>query len=240
MIDITTTKTILAEILKECEKLGIPDTLLAAADFSVQLGDLTSQVLSKYIDPAEVPAYAESVKDTVIKTMQGNYDIVNSMAAIAQEAEDLRQNIHIKPQQAAFPTEKVEQLAAAITNPENTVERTAALMDGSVSNATAAMYNDYVQVNAEFRAQAGLVIYINRIAVPDCCKWCTALAGKYRYPDEVPHDVYRRHTYCRCSVTYTNLRTGKAQDVWTKREFDIPENDVTVYTPAQAAAKENS
>lgn len=72
----------------------------------------------------------------------------------------------------------------------------------------------------KYRSEAGLECFIIRSDHGECCKWCAALAGKYRYPEEVPKDVYRRHDNCTCTVTYTNGR--KAQDVWSKTSRELP------------------
>ncbi len=72
----------------------------------------------------------------------------------------------------------------------------------------------------KYRSEAGLECFIIRSDHGGCCKWCAALAGKYRYPEEVPKDVYRRHDNCTCTVTYTNGR--KAQDVWSKTSRELP------------------
>lgn len=55
-----------------------------------------------------------------------------------------------------------------------------------------------------------------------CCPWCAKIAGRYVYGDE-PHDVFRRHDNCDCTVTFENGR--KRQDVWSKREWEAPEAD---------------
>ena len=54
----------------------------------------------------------------------------------------------------------------------------------------------------------------------ECCKWCSAIAGRYEY-SEAPEDIYRRHDNCGCTVTYENGRTR--QDVWSKKTWEVPE-----------------
>ena len=45
------------------------------------------------------------------------------------------------------------------------------------------------------------------------CEWCSSLAGTYNYPG-TPKEVFQRHEYCRCAVTYSTAK--KRQDVWSK------------------------
>lgn len=49
-----------------------------------------------------------------------------------------------------------------------------------------------------------------------CCKWCSSLCGIYKYPNEVPKDVYKRHEGYTCTVEYIP-GNGKKQNVWTKK-----------------------
>lgn len=85
-------------------------------------------------------------------------------------------------------------------------------------NITASASDEYMKTNAEYRSKAGLDAYIVRTDGAGCCKWCAALAGKYKYPDDIPDDVFRRHDNCTCDVSYIcdkgrqNVHTKK----WTK------------------------
>ena len=98
---------------------------------------------------------------------------------------------------------------------------------------------DGIKTNAEFRHNAGLKCYIDRQTDGKCCKWCTAIAGRYVYGEE-PHDVYRRHDNCDCSVIYENGR--QRQDVWSKRTWEKPKKisykKPTVISREQARALE--
>lgn len=78
--------------------------------------------------------------------------------------------------------------------------------------------------NVKFRSDAGLDCYIIRNDHGGCCKWCSKLAGKYHYPEDVPKDVYRRHDNCGCTVTYLNGR--KAQDVWSKTKWNVSDDEL--------------
>lgn len=64
---------------------------------------------------------------------------------------------------------------------------------------------------------------IVRKAESGACKWCRALEGTYLYKDvkSTGSDVYRRHEFCRCIVTYENGK--KRQDVWSKTEWQVEE-----------------
>ena len=105
-----------------------------------------------------------------------------------------------------------------------------------------------IMSNAKFRSKAGLECYIIRDDHNGCCEWCAKLSGKYKYPNDVPKNVYQRHDNCTCSVTYVSGRWG-AQNVWTKESWKPSEEEltamkskkveVTKLTPQEAKAKED-
>ncbi len=78
------------------------------------------------------------------------------------------------------------------------------MLGRTAENITGSFQTDYIKKNAEFRNKAGLICYIERKDGHNCCDWCSKLAGRYRYPDEVPKDVYRRHDNCTCDVSYVS------------------------------------
>ena len=89
------------------------------------------------------------------------------------------------------------------------------MLGRTAENITGSFQTDYIKKNAEFRSKAGLNCYIERKDGHNCCDWCAKLAGKYRYPDEVPKDVRRRHDNCTCDVSYASEK-GR-QNVHSKR-----------------------
>lgn len=93
-------------------------------------------------------------------------------------------------------------------------------MSSTPENITHAMADDYMKANAEFRSKAGIDTYIERRDDGKCCEWCSKLAGRYRYPEQVPKDVFRRHDNCGCKVVYEcgNMR----QDVHSKQTWEQP------------------
>ena len=117
-------------------------------------------------------------------------------------------------------SEGAQAIAGAASAPDISEEKMVRRMTSTTENITRSFYDDYVETNVKYRSEAGLECFIIRSDHGGCCKWCAALAGKYRYPEEVPKDVYRRHDNCTCTVTYTNGR--KAQDVWSKTSRELP------------------
>lgn len=58
-----------------------------------------------------------------------------------------------------------------------------------------------------------------------CCKWCSKLYGIYKYPNEVPKDVYKRHEGCTCMVEYIPS-LSKRQNVHDKAWKQTKKNDI--------------
>lgn len=90
------------------------------------------------------------------------------------------------------------------------------LGDGVLTNYMQSYVDDTMKRNAEFQSRAGVSPKIVRKSPTKCCPWCDALVGEYKYPDDVPDDVYRRHDNCNCIVEFYP-GDGKKQDVWSKQ-----------------------
>lgn len=194
---------------------------------SKQLGFRVSQAIGAHVNVAALPGgkMYYNIADTILTgVLKDNYDIINSAATECQKALDSQAGINITPQQAAFPTERVQAVVNAASIPDIAEEVMIRRMTSPTQNITESFYNDYVQTNVKFRSDAGLDCYIIRNDHGGCCKWCSKLAGKYHYPEDVPKDVYRRHDNCGCTVTYLNGR--KAQNVWSKTKWNISDEEL--------------
>lgn len=212
-------------VLKKIE--GGTAKMEEVALLSKQLGFRVSQAIGAHVNVAALPdgKLYYNIADTILSgVLKDNYDIINSAAAECQKALDSQAGINIRPQQAAFPTERVQAVVNAASVPDIAEEVMIRRMTAPVQNITESFYNDYVQKNVKLRSDAGLDCYIIRNDHGGCCKWCSKLAGKYHYPEDVPKDVYRRHDNCGCTVTYLNGR--KAQNVWSKTKWNISDEEL--------------
>lgn len=212
-------------VLKKIE--GGTAKMEEVALLSKQLGLRASQAIGTYVNAGALPdgKMYYNIADTILTgILKDNYDIINSAVAACQKALDNQAGINIRPQQAEFPTERVQAVANAASIPDITEEVMIRRMTAPAQNITESFYNDYVQTNVKFRSDAGLDCYIIRNDHGGCCEWCAKLAGKYHYPEDVPKDVYRRHDNCGCTVTYLNGR--KAQNVWDKTKWNVSDDEL--------------
>ena len=160
--------------------------------------------------------------------MHDRWEDINEQCAAVQTAFDKHNALHLAPQKAAFPAERVMQIAHSLSDPtvsDDTIKRRAR----SVSNVVVSMHDDFIEANAKFRSGAGLQCFVTRVTDGSCCPWCTRLAGRYRYPDDIPDEIFSRHDNCGCTVTYENGR--KRQDVWSKRTWEVPDDEAGSQKP---------
>lgn len=212
-------------VLKKIE--GGTAKMEEVALLSKQLGRRASQAIGAHVNVAALPdgKMYYNIADTILTgVLKDNYDVINSAAAECQKALDSQTGINITPQQAAFPTERVQAVVNAASVPDIAEEVMIRRMTAPAQNITESFYNDYVQKNVKLRSDAGLDCYIIRNDHGGCCEWCSKLAGKYHYPEDVPKDVYRRHDNCGCTVTYLNGK--KAQNVWDKTKWNVSDEEL--------------
>lgn len=194
-------------------------------EISVFLGETLSGVLTDTMTADVLPdgRLYWNIVDRIIKPMlEGNYSRVNNMAEEIQKIVDEADNIGIGAVHAPFPESRARDLLGKMA--EET-ENPLKWLGEPIVNITESFSDDYMKENARFRSKAGLETTIVRrteggatkishgrkYRIP--CNWCNSLAGVYDYSN-VPPNVYQRHEYCRCSVTY---RSGRMrQNVWSK------------------------
>ena len=195
-------------------------TMTDGHDYAERLGEHLSKALTSNLTAETLPdgkLYYNIAKRTVTPALQNNYELTNEVAADIQKIIDKDAGIGLGTVKADFPEERVQGLIDMMTKEGISLEDALAWLDEPIINNSEAFFDDYVDANATFRNDVGLKATITREVAFNCCDWCAELAGTYDY-DKAPPDIYKRHKYCRCIVTYKNER--KAQNVWTKRQWE--------------------
>lgn len=195
-------------------------TMTDGHDYAERLGEHLSRALTSNLTAETLPdgkLYYNIAKRTVTPALQNNYELTNEVAADIQRIIDKDAGIGLGTVKADFPEERVKGLIDMMTKEGISLEDALAWLDEPIINNSEAFFDDYVDANATFRNDVGLKATITREVAFNCCDWCAELAGTYDY-DKAPPDIYKRHKYCRCIVTYKNER--KAQNVWTKRQWE--------------------
>jgi anti-sigma28 factor (negative regulator of flagellin synthesis) len=185
--------------------------------YARRMGELLRKSIESTTKPDDLPdgkMYYNIAQSILEPLLRGNYDDINAICAEVQSALDAKKGIGLKPQKADFPAERIRAAIGGAAVKE-TAEHAIQVLGRTAENITGSFQTDYIKKNAEFRGKAGLTCYIERKDGFRCCDWCAGLAGRYRYPDEVPKDVYRRHDNCTCDVSYVSEK-GR-QNVHSKR-----------------------
>ena len=166
------------------------------------------------------------------------YDDINRVCTDTQMSIDEAQGLHIKPQKATFPRERVQQFAHSLTDPtvkDSVIKRRAGAGSETI---TKSFHDNFIEKNAKFRNDAGLKCHIIRIGTK-CCDWCTEVAGKYEMGNQ-PEGIFRRHDNCDCIIIYDGqvLRgklnvNGRRSRTWE----EVPDVNVEYSPPVLADGK---
>ena len=184
-------------------------------EYAQSVGECLSNALQTTLTEENLPdgkMYFNIADRTVKPALMVNYDLVNNTASDIQLIID--NGIGLKSVKAAFPDGRINGLIDKICD--------SGLMwlGEAIINNSEAFFDDYVKANAAARSEAGLAVQIVRTAAPGCCKWCDGKVGTYSYDraELDAMDIFARHEFCRCSVTYKN---GKSrQNVWSKAKWE--------------------
>lgn len=195
-------------------------TLKDGHDYAERLGVNLSKALKANLTAETLPdgkLYYNIAKRTITPALENNYKLTNEAAAQIQKLIDDEAGIGLGSVHADFPEERIQGLIDKMTSDDVTLDDALSWLDEPIINNSESFFDDFVDSNASFRNDVGMKATITREAAYNCCEWCEALEGTYDY-DKAPPDIYKRHQFCRCIVTYHCGR--KAQNVWTKREWE--------------------
>lgn len=195
-------------------------TFVDGHDYAERLGENLSRALVTNLTAETLPdgtLYYNIAKRTVTPALRENYDLTNEVAADIQKILDDENQIGLKAVKANFPDERIQGLIDKMTSDGITLDQAIIWLIEPVINVSEAFFDDYIDANARFRNNVGLKATITRKVAGNCCDWCAAMAGTYDY-DKAPDDIYKRHQFCRCTVTYQSEKTS--QNVWTKRKWE--------------------
>ena len=217
-------------------------TYIDAGEYAVRVGELLSEALQT--DLADLPVITEEVARAVLPPMLSlDHDLICTVCETVQKNMNKAHGIGLAAQLPALDTNRITGLISKVSSYETTQEALRVLGE-PVVNYSQAVVDQSVRDNARVQTDAGFDAYIVRkteayrtvhgvkrvrspkgkvysydVSYTEPCRWCQALAGKYRYNDvsDTGNDVFRRHESCRCTVTF---EWGKErQNVWTKASW---------------------
>lgn len=200
--------------------------------YAIRIGKDSSRALRDVLTEQNLPdgkLYYNIATRTVIPTLENNQALVNEAAAQIQKTADAKRKISLNAVKPGFPKDRIAGLIDKMTADDIDLEDALIWIDEPIINNSEAFYDDFVRENAEFRSGAGMKTTITRIAESNCCKWCADLEGSWEYGSQ-PDEVFARHEFCRCSVTFQSERTS--QNVWSKKQWQS--------TPEELERRENT
>ena len=199
-------------------------TLVDGHLYAEHAGKALSAALKQHLRPENLPdgkLYYNIGSRTILPALKNNHKLVNKTAADIQKVVDKDIGINIAAVESTFPEERAIGLVdkAVEADPSNML----IWLAEPIINITEAFFDDYVRENAQTREYMGLQTTITRIVAAGCCEWCSNMGGSWKYGTE-PKNIYRRHEYCRCTVTYESDRTR--QNVWSKRQWEATPEEI--------------
>ena len=194
--------------------------------YAEEVGKILSESYLEVLTERNLPngtLYRNIAERILSQTLRDAHGEVMNFAEIVQTAIDEANELGISSVIPDFPDDRVRGLIDKASNPLATIEEQRRWLGEPVINNTESFADDFIQTNAQTRARMGLKTTITRIVAPGCCEWCDRLGGVYEYGEE-PKEVYQRHEYCRCMVTFQSDRTS--QNVWSKRTWESSPEEI--------------
>ena len=203
-----------------------------AQEYAQRLGELLSKAMNA--ETGSLSYMSEEVAREILFPLLGeDHDLACEAVRAVQSNIYSEIGVGLNPVMPELDTGRIEGLVDKISGYTEFSEARW-LIDEPIVNFSQSVIDQAIRDNAEKASQASLAPRIIRKAEPAGkktrkigrksysynvpCEWCSKLDGTWEYGDE-PDDVYRRHAFCRCVITY---RVGKryGQDVWNKKEWN--------------------
>lgn len=200
-------------------------TYIDAEDFAYEVGSVLAKVFGENLSSAILPdgkMYYNIAERLLRPLLEENHSLVADVAARVQEALNQKAGIGIKAQSIPVNDDRIDGIINKVSSAEK-YDDVAWVLDEPVKAFSQSVVDESLKANINFQGKAGLHPRVIRKAEHKCCEWCSRLEGEYDYPD-VPHDVYRRHERCKCTVDYYP-GDGRRQNVHTKQWKTVEERD---------------
>lgn len=208
--------TVIYNKMRDGKKLTYED----ANTFAEEVGGVLAWAFKRTFSPSTLPdgKMYYNIADRVVRPMLvGNYGLISEVAEQTQKSLNKAAGIKLATKKAEINESRVQGLVDKVSSYDDYSEA-AWVLDEPVVNFSQSVVDDFVKTNIDFQYKAGLNPKIKRTLASGCCDWCQSLVGEFDYPNDVPEDIYRRHEFCRCTVTFEPAK-GKYQGVHSKRTY---------------------
>lgn len=202
------------------EKIGGGKATYAdAQQYARLLGETLSQAFESVLTADALPdgkMYWNIANKVIAPMMAEGHGMVVDETAIIQNALNRKAGLGLKAQTVPLNRERLDGILNKAASAENFGEVQQILQE-PVPNFMQSTVDDMARANAEFHWECGLSPKIVRKAAFNCCKWCNQLEGSFKYPEDIPDDIFRRHNFCRCSVEYDPSNGSRSVDVHPRK-----------------------
>ena len=188
-----------------------------AGQYADELGEILAKAYKEsFVNLPDGKMYYNIAKRTVEPTMNDLHYEILDYAETVQSILNQQAGLGLEPIKPELEQNKIYGILNRLSHAE-TFDDIAWILNEPIKTFARSTVDDAIKANAEFHSKAGMSPKIVRKMAGNCCDWCKAVAGTYTYPN-VPHDVYRRHNRCRCTVDY--VAGKRKQNVWNKSWSD--------------------
>ena len=200
--------------------------------YSVRVNELLSEAIA---ENTQTLAYMseEVAREVLTPLLTADHDMIVEVANTVQKNMNDAAGLGLGIASPDLDTSRIDGFIAKVASYDN-FDDARWVLEEPLVNYGQAIVDQAMRKNMRTAAEVGLRPKIKRTlgryevrrrrtgnkspyVVP--CPWCEALAGTYDYAEvsATGSDVFRRHEFCRCEVTYIN--GAKRQDVWSKAEW---------------------
>lgn len=187
-----------------------------ASLYAARLGDLLGRVLKRHEPVIDISEW--DLENLIPQALGLDHAMVADLCVNVQTAINQKNGFGIRAAEPKFDGNRAYGIVNELkSNPEFVnIEKT---FYDQLTNFSQSVVDQSIRDNAELQSAAGIHAKIVRRAEYGACQWCQDVAGEYEYEDvsDTGNDVFRRHENCRCTVDYVPDRSGRSQDVWSKR-----------------------
>lgn len=207
-------------------------------DYALETGKCLRDALKSVLGPSALPdgtLYYNIANRTIKPALERNHVRIVDYAAEVQEALYGADGIGLGAVRPDFATDRADGLIDKVSG--LTAEEAAPWLDEPLLNFCEKVADDFIFTNARAMYSAGFDVTVSRrtsshakivpkgrktgYEIP--CKWCEGLQGDYDYYEVYGKgdDVWRRHTGCRCLITFH--QDSRAVNVNRQVELTTPE-----------------
>lgn len=189
-------------------------------NYAIEIADKSSKAVISNFDESLINEFGtlnyDILNEVLSDILESDYKLIADACVIAQTEMNKNANIGLKAIAPKYDDDRAHSIVWDMAQRDLNSFKQA--YPAYTDNFYQSTVDEAVRANADFQWKARLEPKIVRIAEPTACKWCKSIEGTYKYEDvkDTGNDVFRRHTDCKCTVTYVPMK-GKAREAWSKR-----------------------